>query len=77
MRVVVDKFGNVITSFPVKEFLSLGAIGVTLFGDNAFGQTIDFFNPLSDLKDILDLLGSGQLDDDCLKQEVLWDLMLY
>lgn len=25
------------------------AVGVSLFGDNAFGETVDFFNPLSDV----------------------------
>ncbi len=31
-------------------------IGATLFGDNAFGKTIDFINPISDIQDVADFL---------------------
>ncbi len=55
-RVVVDKYGNVITSFPSKSFKIPGAaLGITLFGDNFFGHAVNFFNPLSDVQDIIDL----------------------
>ena len=43
---------------PLKKLTIPGAtIGVSLFGDNVLGQTYDFFNPLSDIQDVLDLVG--------------------
>ncbi len=68
-RVIVDKYGNVITSFPSKAYKATkinvpgAALGTTILGDNIFGQAADFFNPLSDLQDIIDLFQSEE--DDC------------
>lgn len=31
-------------------------LGVFLFGDNLLGDLFDFFNPLSDAQDIVDIL---------------------
>ncbi len=57
-RVAVDKFGNVITSFPASAFKIPGAnLGIVIFGNNFIGHAANFFNPLSDLQDIVDLVG--------------------
>ena len=32
------------------------AVGVGLLGDNLFGQTVDFFNPLADAQSVTDLM---------------------
>ncbi|KPA11162.1 type IV secretion protein Rhs [Candidatus Magnetomorum sp. HK-1] len=60
-RVVVDKHGNVITSFPSSSFKVVGStLGVYIFGNNFFGKTVDFFNPLSDIQDVVDLFQEDQ-----------------
>jgi RHS repeat-associated protein len=38
--------------------------GRDLFGDGFWGNTVDFFNPLSDLQDLLDLFSDDDDDDD-------------
>jgi len=32
------------------------ALGITLFGDNVFGKAVNFFNPLSDVQDMIDVV---------------------
>jgi RHS repeat-associated protein len=45
------------------------ATAINWLGDNALGNTIDFFNPLSDVKDVIDLanelLASGDEEESC------------
>ncbi len=59
MRVVLEKNGKVVTAFPsryfkIKEFKMLGAsAGIYILGDNIVGNTVNFFNPLSDIEDIV------------------------
>ena len=40
-------------------FVPGAGLGKDLFGDNLLGEAADFFNPLSDVKDIIDLLDGG------------------
>lgn len=55
MRVVVDKFNNVITAFPT-AVMTLGSLGHIIFGNNIFGEVVDFVNPFSDVKDVIELV---------------------
>jgi hypothetical protein len=41
--------------------IPLSSLGNDIFGDNLFGDAINFFNPLSDAQDLIDLL-SGKSD---------------
>lgn len=45
-----------------------GFTGVGIFGDNFFGNAIDFFNPVSDVKDVLDLLDEFNEPDEGTEQ---------
>ena len=54
----------------VKYTVPGATAGTYLLGDNAFGKTLNFFNPLSDVQDVVDLadeLGeaSGKGDSEC------------
>jgi hypothetical protein len=61
------KFGNGVTTFPISRLTIPGAnLGVTLFGNNLFGQACDFFNPLTDIQDLIDLI---QPDDGGVRDE--------
>jgi RHS repeat-associated protein len=65
-RLVTDKYGNVVTTFPAEGFKVPGsALGVMIFGDNFVGNGVDFFNPLSDLQDVLDLLRELSRQEAC------------
>ncbi|ALG68909.1 hypothetical protein [Beggiatoa leptomitoformis] len=51
----VDKHNEVITTFPAMTYKVPGAtLGVAIFGDNLLGEGVDFFNPLSDVQDVID-----------------------
>jgi hypothetical protein len=43
--------------------LALGT-ATALFGDNAFSEMVDFFNPISDVKDVIDMIGDMTGGDD-------------
>lgn len=59
--VVVDKYKRVITTFPIDKLSVPGAtLGVAIFGNNLLGEACDFFNPLSDVQDVLDLMQEEQ-----------------
>ena len=64
--VVVNKHGEGVTTFPIGNITVPGAnLGVAILGDNFFGQACDFFNPLSDLQDVINLVtGASDEDDD-------------
>jgi hypothetical protein len=42
-------------------------LGIQLFGDGFFGQTVDFFNPLSDIQELCDLVEeiSEDIGEEC------------
>ena len=62
--VIVNGQGGGVTTFPIPGVKIPGsALGVGLFGDNAFGNVCDFFNPLSDLQDLIDLVTGGDEEE--------------
>lgn len=56
----MEKTGEAVTTFPTSKLtVPFSAIGVSVFGDNLAGQAVDFFNPMSDIQNIVDLFQGG------------------
>ena len=63
--VVVNKHGHGVTTFPIRNISIPGAnLGVAMFGNNVFGSVCNFFNPLSDLQDLIDLATGASNDEE-------------